>query len=417
MVTKFEAVTRLTVRGLIARRPGVDDAIAEGTATAGANNTLTDAGQLSFVEADMLVGAWIFIHTGLGSGQERYITASSIVGVVTVSVDWATNPDNTSQYEIHRKYRISDYNEIIDAALRSDRLNHRNIFVWENLLAQGLVKNPLFQDWADGASSAPDDWTLSGTGATVARVTSIRRRGPYGCSLKNGGDNSLTFKQTLEGIGDGQTLKAKAVIHAGAATPAVTVKIDDGISTASSSTAHAGAGLEVVSVEHTVAITAVGPAVAVSVEIASSATQLSAIVDSFHVRSPDLIHDYILHSRFQYVYSVKASRETASDGLQTRYPEYVDVDWWEPTAGAESPTSRLTLPRNINEDRAIQVKGLAYPEMPTGDTTELEVNVEILILKAAFLLTRNDSFERDFQTLAAQTRISIPSNAKRVGIA
>lgn len=75
-------------------------AISDGTAQAGAASTITLAASESAVD-HTLEGAIVRITGGTGPGQIRLVTG--YVGstkVATVSRAWATNPDNTSTYEL-----------------------------------------------------------------------------------------------------------------------------------------------------------------------------------------------------------------------------------------------------------------------------------------------------------------------------
>ena len=103
----YESITRRTLRKNISR--DFRDLLVDGTATAGASNTLTDTVNVNFSTTDALKGAWIYIHTGTSSGDERLITASTTAGVITVSDNWSSTPDTTSKYEIHRKRRVDWY--------------------------------------------------------------------------------------------------------------------------------------------------------------------------------------------------------------------------------------------------------------------------------------------------------------------
>ena len=70
---------------------------AMGKAESGTNNTLTDSDQ-SWA-TDEWAGETIEIARGTGSGQTRTV-ASNTATVITVSSDWATNPDATSEYRV-----------------------------------------------------------------------------------------------------------------------------------------------------------------------------------------------------------------------------------------------------------------------------------------------------------------------------
>lgn len=67
----------------------------DGTATAGAATTLTDAGK-SWT-TNFWAGAKLFIYAGTGAGQIRDITSNTGT-VLTISSAWTTNPDATSFY-------------------------------------------------------------------------------------------------------------------------------------------------------------------------------------------------------------------------------------------------------------------------------------------------------------------------------
>jgi len=69
-----------------------------GTATAGGNTTLTDSGA-SFGTSDELVGDYVWIYGGTGSGQLGKISAHTGTQL-TVDTAWDTNPDTDSTYRV-----------------------------------------------------------------------------------------------------------------------------------------------------------------------------------------------------------------------------------------------------------------------------------------------------------------------------
>jgi len=103
-----------------------------GVADSGAALTLTDATNTGYnysaaFVADALIGWYIYIVAGTGSGQYRLITGNS-TSVITVNYAWDTNPDNTSYYQIVRaegevflteaaKYAILTYFYDVDGAV------------------------------------------------------------------------------------------------------------------------------------------------------------------------------------------------------------------------------------------------------------------------------------------------------------
>lgn len=73
-----------------------------GTAQAGAAGSITlAAGTLAF--NDQVNGAVVYIHTGTGAGQARIITSFvTSTKVASVTPDFITNPDDTSQYYLYQ---------------------------------------------------------------------------------------------------------------------------------------------------------------------------------------------------------------------------------------------------------------------------------------------------------------------------
>ena len=75
-----------------------------GTASSGANTTLTDSGKTWVADewnsdANEVGGYMVYIYSGTGSGQCRVIIDNTTTEL-TVDSEWDTNPDNTSKYRI-----------------------------------------------------------------------------------------------------------------------------------------------------------------------------------------------------------------------------------------------------------------------------------------------------------------------------
>lgn len=61
-------------------------------------------------------------------------------------------------------------------------------------LIGNLLQNGSFETWENGTSSAPSDWTVTGSGATIAREGSIIKHGLYSAKLtRSGTDCNFTF--------------------------------------------------------------------------------------------------------------------------------------------------------------------------------------------------------------------------------
>ena len=133
-----------------------------GTATAGASGTLTCATHpfitaLATADANEFVGDQIYIHTGVGLGQARQITAyAPTTGVFTVSPAWATNPTSTSEFSIFKRGLARDW-------LR-DRINEALV----KLRYLTIAPLTLVTD-GDMETSGVGSWTASN--ATLTKVT------------------------------------------------------------------------------------------------------------------------------------------------------------------------------------------------------------------------------------------------------
>ena len=80
------------------------NAQASGTATAGATGSLTDTTKRKEAD-DYWKGGIIEILSGTGVGQKRDITGfTQSTGIITVTPNWATNPDTTSVYRVVKSY-------------------------------------------------------------------------------------------------------------------------------------------------------------------------------------------------------------------------------------------------------------------------------------------------------------------------
>jgi hypothetical protein len=69
-----------------------------GTATAGTTTTLTDSGQSWTTNA--LVGMYVYLIGGTGSGQAAGYIVSNTATQITIRQAWATAPDATSVYKV-----------------------------------------------------------------------------------------------------------------------------------------------------------------------------------------------------------------------------------------------------------------------------------------------------------------------------
>lgn len=126
----FETITRAGLRHLIAEE--CNDLFALGTSDSGSTTTLVDADELLSSDDDVFIGAYVGMYGGTGAGQELYIT-DHVGSTGTITFATATDPSNDTTYEIHRRFKLAQYNRAIEAALRVTRLQQRKGFVDESI--------------------------------------------------------------------------------------------------------------------------------------------------------------------------------------------------------------------------------------------------------------------------------------------
>lgn len=113
-----------------------------------------------------------------------------------------------------------------------------------------------FESFSAGTTSAPDSWTLTGTGATVARETTDVREGLRAVDLTNGANNaadlgqSLTISSTQNADLRSRTVTFTCDVLASAANRAF-IRIDDGVGTTDSPYHTGGGAYETLAVRRT----------------------------------------------------------------------------------------------------------------------------------------------------------------------
>ena len=114
--------------------------------------------------------------------------------------------------------------------------------------------NASFETWENGTSSAPDNWAVTGSGATIAREGTTKKHGSYSAALTRvGNDCSLT--RNLYDLAGGTYVRGRQVtfgayVYATVASRA-RLRIYDGIGTTNSSYHTGGSGWELLTVTRT----------------------------------------------------------------------------------------------------------------------------------------------------------------------
>lgn len=108
---------RYQIRHRVARL--IEPHFFESTASTYATTTLTDTGELVNYANDYLIGAWLYIWSATtNADQERRVSDNTqTTGVVEFPA--LTLPTGTVKYEMHRGWRVKDYNDAINVAIRS----------------------------------------------------------------------------------------------------------------------------------------------------------------------------------------------------------------------------------------------------------------------------------------------------------
>lgn len=106
-----------------------------------------------------------------------------------------------------------------------------------------LLTNNAFEDWSGGVTSAPSNWTLAGTGATIAREAIIVKSNTYSASFTRVGTNCNMYQDVSLASGtsywQGKTVTFSAWVYASQAN-SVFLQLADGVSTPVSSSYHSG---------------------------------------------------------------------------------------------------------------------------------------------------------------------------------
>lgn len=128
------------------------------------------------------------------------------------------------------------------------KISSKNLLVWGNM-----------ESWSAGTSAAPDGWTLSGLGASVAREATIIKQGTYSAKLTRSGTDCFIYSviHEEEGIGywQGRKVTLGVWVYATSANK-VRIFISDGVDSTLSSYHTGGSSWEWLTVTKDIAVTA-----------------------------------------------------------------------------------------------------------------------------------------------------------------
>lgn len=171
---------------------------------------------------------------------------------------------------------------------------------------------------------APDFWTISGSGATMARSTTQNNRSKYSLAITRSGTNCLVSQSVTylpNGVSTenlrGVSVTGVAVVWSAVASQ-VRVQLSDGTATTSSSYHTGGSGWEELTVAATIAAAATNVTINVSVESDNTV----AYVDEAYVIETAAMNDGVRRDNFESQYEKVSKNEWSQDGtLATYLPE------------------------------------------------------------------------------------------------
>lgn len=149
-------------------------------------------------------------------------------------------------------YGCSTDGWIYRAARSTNTIKWRKKSQLDDVVNRSLIDNGSLEYWTDGTTSAPDDWTLAGAAATIARDSTNKVGFDYGAAITRAGTNCY-LKQSISNYEDYQseTVYAGCWIKATVADRA-RITVDDGVGNTSSSYHTGGGDWEYISISHSV---------------------------------------------------------------------------------------------------------------------------------------------------------------------
>lgn len=385
MTTAIFARTYAQTRREIARL--LEDVALTGTVGGATSGSRVWSGDITGQRANQYQGRYIYLDGGGGAQQERAIYASgvyspgsaSFLGSIDVLQPFTTVPSTNTTFLVTERLRPSAYNDAILRRARTialkmliDRYDH-------SIVLDSRIKNGTFQFWAGGVSAAPDDWTLTGTGAAVARRTDeVYPNLPYSARVISDGTNEATLRQDVSpyAIFGGEQVEVRAVVHT-TTSGRVRIQVTDGVNTFNSSYHNGQGDQELTITGQTLATTLSRLRLDLRTESGSAVT---AFWKKVWLKVGDLVYEYELDANFMWVYRILAE-DGGNDGIfNLEIPSYA---WY--INNTQDPPRLVLVPEAIDPvfGRVLRVVGQAHPAVPSAETDNLEVNPDYLTYKAA----------------------------------
>lgn len=402
------AVSQITVAALVlelARFMG--DLIVNGTATAGDANTITDTVNLTQGADDDLKGYWVGVHAGNAIGDERNIlTSSASADTFDADSAWSATPNTSTKYMVTRQWRPQQYLDGVTGAIRRVQKtllvplddvdgNIHELITTNDILSADGNGNGQMEKWANGASSAPDGWTIGGSGALVERINTNNevRRGSYSARLISNGAALAQLTQDVKHLARyrGKTVTFKAWVKVNTTTRNL-IRVADGVSTSTQAGTAAADVWEEIELAFDVADAATQ--LQVDIETTAGGAVISHWDDVRLISDGVTVWSYDLPTRLSYLLNVREAVGSGEAGTQG------ESAWHLPLSGRAYFIERGASPTlNFNRayytpanDRKLRLSGQAYPALITAATPAtawaetVEVNPEYVKAYARWYL-------------------------------
>jgi hypothetical protein len=338
-------------------------------------------------------GQWFNIYGGGGSGQERQIYGSTpyspasatLAGVLQVLPPFTPAPSLNSTWEVHGIFSAAQKNLAIQRAIqRGARLMLSRMEDYANITNSPLL-NGTFHRWANGAAAAPDEWTESGAG-TIARSTNFYQ-GLYAAALTNTAANAYSIYQDVPDFGKygGVAFSAHVLAHVTTADR-VRIQVTDGVNTFTSDYAD-GTGFD--------------DEANLKIDGQKLAENLTRIRLDLRIETGGAITATFMKAWIQVGTTIFEYGLPALAGITDVYTEgtqdgvfdaRIPRRWWD--VNREVSPRRLVLAGSVGGKAAwspvtgkvLKIVGQAYPTLPSTETTNVVVDPEYVLARAALNL-------------------------------
>lgn len=395
--------------------------IQQGTADSGSTTSLVDD---ELVDADdsRVLDASIYIGAGGGAGDKRRVSAFSAGSdAITPAPNFSGSISSSSTYALLERWNGYELELCIKRAARRIL---RFILVEQSdlsIVVGNMIQNGTVFMWTAGASSAPDNWTLTGASAAIAQETVLAKAGPYSAKLTNGSSQTAALSQSAvaTGRGRGLTVATRAWVFASDTTPATTWEFTDGVTTVTAT--HGGTGWELLE-PTALEISAKATELTYKLNIALGAQINTYLAYAFCPGGKGFgrEHDLDADQRFVWLGDVWVSGTSTGNG------EGLDNfdDWIDPGAYRiwRDTTRKMRLSIDELDGRVLRVEGWANPTELTTATTAWAGNPEAIlpIARAMALQLKGLASERDVADAVALVKgefsTPVPSGAKHIEV-